>query len=139
MSAIAAVAALVFASIPASVAFAGPAGTIGELQTQLAAGGTVQLTADINAPASTVSVPTTVTLDLNGFNLDTSTATIGAGATFTVVDTAGAGSWDAVATSAFNPGIGTLGATLLVDGATIRATGAADGAGIGGVGSGTVA
>ena len=119
--------------VPVTAANAGPAALIADLQTELNAGGTAYLVADINAPTSLLSVPVDVTLNLNGFDLATGSTSIATGVTLTVVDVATGGSWtSAEGSGAQRAGIRTTGATLIVDGAVITATGGPQAAGIGG-------
>ena len=119
--------------VPVTAANAGPAALIADLQTELNAGGTAYLVADINAPTSLLSVPVDATLNLNGFDLATGSTSIATGVTLTVVDVATGGSWtSAEGSGAQRAGIRTTGATLIVDGAVITATGGPQAAGIGG-------
>ena len=125
-------------TLPAAPAHAGNAATFSQLQTQLNAGGTVLLTANITVgtATSTLNVPQTATLDLRGFNLTTNSTVLTAGKTLTVTDSVSGGLWQSIGRAATTiAGIQTTGATLIVDGASIVASGGPATEGIGASGN----
>ncbi|MBX9472231.1 beta strand repeat-containing protein [Microcella sp.] len=118
--------------LPASPASAVGVSDFAALESQLAAGNDVELTADISSPASTLAVPENATLDLAGFDLATDAVSLATGVSFTVTDSGSGGTWIAEATADADAGFENTGATLTIDGGTITADGGNLGAGIGG-------
>ena len=111
-------------------------GTEADLATALGNGpGTVTLSNDITVNAASIAVASTVTLDLAGFTLHTQNITLNSGVTFTIEDSSSpsTGSLTTVPAGPNSAGITTTGASLVIDGGTITATGGSNGgAGIGG-------
>lgn len=118
--------------LPAAPAFAVGVPDFAELETQLAAGNDVELTADISAPGSTLALPADATLDLAGFELTTNAVSLADGVSFTITDSGMGGMWTAEATNDADAGFETTGATLTINGGTIIGDGGNLGAGIGG-------
>lgn len=108
--------------------------TIGALQSAFDNGDDPTLGSNIPASTDVLTIPGDATLDLNGFELETATTTFGSGVTLTVEDSSvgGTGSWTSIATEEGLAGIGTTGATLVVNSGAVIAAGAKFGAGIGG-------
>lgn len=118
-------------------AAAEPAGGIDQLEAILlgcASPTTVELTAGITAPATELTISCDVELDLAGHDLDVRNIVIEAGRQLTIDDIAATdGTLTASAGAVPMPGIRTTGATLVIEGGVISATGGnSGGAGIGG-------
>lgn len=94
----------------------------------------VELGQDINAPGGTLAVTCDAAIDLHGHTLTLAYIKINAGKTLTIRATGG-GALNAIAEVPTLAAIDTTGATLVVEGGAINATGGTDaGAGIGGSG-----
>lgn len=95
-------------------------------------GGTHKLTAAVVGSSETFDVACTATLDLNGHALTVNNIIITSGSTFTITDTSGGTPGVVTANAPANEaGIRTTGATLIIAGGTVNATGGNYGPGIG--------
>lgn len=110
-------------------------GTESELVAALGSGpGTVTLRNDITVVAASITVASTVTLDLAGFTLTAQNITLGSGITFTIDDSSSPSTGKLFAMAipgTVAAGITTMGANLMITGGAVSATGAGWGAGIG--------
>lgn len=120
---------------------------VGALQTATSScvdGDTITLGADIAATTSAITTNCDMTLDLNGQSLSVAGVVITPDTTLTIADgTDGTGTLSAAAKNTYAAGIGTTGASLVIDGGVITAAGynepfdmfgPSGGAGIGGSG-----
>ncbi|HWM33507.1 MAG TPA: hypothetical protein VNR36_04640 [Pseudolysinimonas sp.] len=136
MVVLAALAGLGLAATP-SPAYAAAVADAGALKLALSSGTdpVISLTQDVTVLDAVLTIPRSVTLDLAGSDLTTYTITLAAGVTFTITDStapATRGTFTATSSAASRPGIGTNGATLIIDEGHVVAGGGTFSAAIGG-------
>jgi hypothetical protein len=122
-------------TLPAPPAHAASPTSVADLQTLLTYDGFATLNADIIEPGTQLYVPRTSWINLNGFDLTTNSTQIAGGQTLSVL---GTGTWTSVTAISQSAGIWIQGASLIVDGPDVIATGGEYRPGIGGYDGGSV-